>query len=212
MTMSGQGFGGEGAREREPRHRLSPGQEKMVEQYLATKGPRKCALESSDCSGRLTHDHIDGDRNNNAITNFRWLCIGHQNKERARLAKVGRAVESAKQNENVRMSESMELLGESSAEIKTSSEWRPKWQAKLVGLILQHGKVTVLVATAGLAQWIRTMTKNTKGSEVTCRRWLRETTTDPNAIFELFDDPVSGPCVRLARDKVADLRKEVLTN
>ncbi len=162
----------------------------LINEHLDSKGPRKCALEGPGCSGRLTHDHIDGNRNNNSLFNFRWLCIGHQNKERARLARVGRAVESAGKNVSASADSSLEVETDSSAEMRMSSSWRPRWQAKLMEMILLRGTrkpVTVKEATSGLAQWIRSLTNNRKGSKVTCTRWLEEATTGPAAVFRLYE-------------------------
>src|SRR5207247_2500554 len=61
---------------RERRKRLSKEQRRLIMEHLDTKGPRRCYVDQ--CAGKPTLDHIDGNRNNQHIENFRWACSRHQ--------------------------------------------------------------------------------------------------------------------------------------
>lgn len=61
---------------RERRKRLSSEQRRLIAEHLNTRGPRRCYVDQ--CGGQPTLDHIDGNRNNQHIENFRWACARHQ--------------------------------------------------------------------------------------------------------------------------------------
>ena len=63
-------------RERERRKRLSQKQRWLITEHLDSKGPRRCYVDQ--CADKPTLDHIDGNRNNQRLENFRWACARHQ--------------------------------------------------------------------------------------------------------------------------------------
>lgn len=177
------------------RERLSKKERLRIAEYLDLLFRHRCVRCGKECRIRyltkgclLEQDHLDGRKENNSLSNFRWLCktcnlaMRYQGTGRSRLDEKERA--------------DGELVGESSEEVRTSIEYRPRFQAWLAEKILRaEGPVTSKYAVRSGAQHIRNLTGGKRGSKVTTQRWLEELTSDEGP-FELYELKDWGQCVR----------------
>lgn len=68
--------------------------------FLDMRDGHQCKLQDASCRGALVFDHIDGNTDNWAEENLRWLCLSHNRRERDRRVGQGSTAKEVSEGGN----------------------------------------------------------------------------------------------------------------
>jgi hypothetical protein len=125
-------------RGRPARKHISRAQRSLIREYLDFAFGHVCYANAFDCvkNKPLQFDHINGDRNDHRLANFRWACPRHQKVRTVAYLKVRERSEAAETQGLTLTADSVPF---GSYESKKNATTEPVFRAWVIGRLVQNG-------------------------------------------------------------------------